>query len=244
MGRQGLARPFPGGGRVTPAQAHVIRCALQVADNWSVMIRERPGQATRSDSRDMLALIRAVDRLRKERNDVGPFAKFWAQAVAAWNDPELAKGGGSKVQFIWQSIQQDSLARGETLPTGSFQQVNALLSASARVNRAMLDLGRSTLAVGRTGIDQAIEGRHIAPDIDSRDPGAQPAGPNYRIRFRANLNAGGLSMTQWFTWSPGAYLPGTVQSLQDSLDLVGRGFAEDYGIDELSLTGDAVITSY
>jgi hypothetical protein len=177
-------------------------------------------------------------------DDVGPFAKFWAQAVAAWSDPELAKGGGSKVQFIWQSIQQDTLGRGETLPSGSFAQVNTLLSASAAVNRAMLQLGKDTVASTRSGIDQAITGAHIARDIDTRDPGAMPAGPNYRVRFRADLNAGGLTMTQWFTWPPGANLPATVFGLQDSLDIVGRGFAEDYGIDELSLTGDAVITSY
>src|SRR5438094_2210584 len=98
-------------------------------------------------------------------DDVGPFAKFWAQAVAAWSDPELAKGGGSKVQFVWQSIQQDALSRGETLPAGSFQQVNTLLSASARVNRAMLQLGKDTLRSNRTGVDQAISAAHIAPDI-------------------------------------------------------------------------------
>jgi hypothetical protein len=177
-------------------------------------------------------------------DDVGPFRGYWPQAVAAWNDPELAKGGGSKVQFVWESIKQDYADRGETLPSGSFQQVNTLLSASARVNRAMLQLGKDTLASTRAGIDRAISGDHIAPDIDARDPGAMPFGPNYRVRFRADLSAGGISMTQWFTWSPGANLPGTVQGLQDSLDIVGRGFAEDYGIDELSLTGDAVITSY
>jgi hypothetical protein len=177
-------------------------------------------------------------------DDVGPFAKYWGPAVSAWSDPTLAAGGGSRVQFVWESIKQDYAASGSSLPAGSFQQVNSLLSASARVNRSMLELGKSFLAVGRSGIDQAIEGRHIAPDIDTRSLDAMPAGPNYRVKFRADLSAGGLSMTQWFTWSPGANLPGTVQSLQDSLDIVGRGFAEDYGIDELNLTGDTVITSY
>lgn len=177
-------------------------------------------------------------------DDVGPLARYWSQAVAAWSDPELARGGGSKVQFVWQSITQDYLSRGEALPPGSFQQVNALLSASARVNRALLQLGKDSATVNRTGIDQAITSAHIAPDIDSRDPGSQPAGPNYRVRFRADLSAGGLAMVQWFTWSPGATLPATIQSLQDSLDIVGRGFAEDYGIDELTPTGDTVITSY
>jgi hypothetical protein len=177
-------------------------------------------------------------------DDVGPFARYWSTAVAAWSDPGLAAGGGSKVQFVWQSIGQDYLSRGETLPPGSFQQVNTLLSASARVNRAMLQLGQSSLQVGRTGIDQAITSAHIAPDIDSRPPGEQPAGPNYRVRFRADLTSGGLAMTQWFTWSPGANLPATIESLNQSLDVVTRGFAEDYAIDEMALTGDTVITSY
>lgn len=51
-------------------------------------------------------------------------------------------------------------------------------------------------------------------------------------------------MTQWFTWSPGVNLPATVFGLQDSIDTVSRGFAEDYAIDELTPTGDTVITAY
>jgi len=180
-------------------------------------------------------------------DDVGPFAKYWGSATAAWNDPELAKGGGSKVQFVWQSIQQDYLSRGESLPPGSFQQVNTLLSASARVNRAMLQLGKETLAVNRTGIDRAITADHIAPDIDSRPADQLPAGPNYRVKFRADMTAGGLAFTQWLTWSPGANLPATIQALQQSLDIVAQGFTEpnaSFPVDELSLTGDVVITSY
>jgi hypothetical protein len=180
-------------------------------------------------------------------DDVGPFAKFWGSAVAAWNDPELAKGGGSKVQFIWQSIQQDALARGETLPSGGFQQVNALLSASARVNRAQLQLGQDTVRVNRSGVDQAITAAHIAPDIDSRALDAMPAGPNYRVKFRVDATAGGIPMTPWLTWSPGANLPATINGLFDSLDIVAQGFTEpnaSFPVDELSLTGDVVITSY
>jgi hypothetical protein len=177
-------------------------------------------------------------------DDVGPFAKYWAQSVAAWSDPGLAPGGGSKVQFVWQMIGQDYLAQGDTLPPGSFQQVNTLLSASARVNRAMVQLGKDTARVNSSGVDQALSDAHIAPDIDSRAAAAMVAGPNYRVRFRADLTVGGLGLTQWFTWAPGAYLPGTIDGLQQSLDIVGRGFAEDYQIDDLSLTGDTVITSY
>lgn len=177
-------------------------------------------------------------------DDVGPFAKYWAPAVAAWGDPALAKGGGSRVQYVWNLIGQDYLAQGETLPPGSFQQVNTLLSASAAVNRAMLQLGKDTLAVNASGLDRALSGAHIASDIDTRAANEMLAGPNYRIRFRADITAGGIDMTQWFTWAPGANLPATINGLQDSLDIVGRGFAEDYQIDDLSLTGDVSITSY
>jgi hypothetical protein len=180
-------------------------------------------------------------------DDVGPFAKYWGSAVAAWNDPALPVGGGSKVQFVWQSIQQDYLSRGETLPPGSFQQVNTLLSASARVNRAMLQLGKDTLAVNRTGIDRAVTADHIAPDINTRPPDQLPAGPNYNVRFRADLTVGGMGFTQWLTWKPGANLPATIQGLQESLGIVAQGFTEpnaSFPVDELSLTGDVVITSY
>jgi hypothetical protein len=180
-------------------------------------------------------------------DDVGPFAKYWGSAVAAWNDPELAKGGGSKVQFVWESIKQDYAAAGETLPAGGFQQVNALLSASAAVNRAMLQLGKDTLAVNLTGVDRAITADHIAPDISSRPLDQQPAGPNYLVRFRADMTAGGLGFTQWLTWSPGNYLPATIQDLQSSLDVAAQGFTEpnaSFPVDALSLTGDVSITSY
>lgn len=180
-------------------------------------------------------------------DDVGPFAKYWGLAVGAWADPALPPGGGSKVQFIWQSIQQDALARGETLPFGSFQQVNALLSGSARVNRALLQLGKDTLAVNRTGIDRALTADHIAPDINTRSLDQQPAGPNFTVRFRADLTVGGLGFTQWLTWKPGANLPATIMGLQQSLDVVAQGFTEpnaSFPVDELNLTGDVVITSY
>lgn len=177
-------------------------------------------------------------------NDVGPFAQYWSTAVAAWNDPELAKGGGPRVQYIWNSISQDYLARGETMPPGSFGYVNALISASAAVARAQNALAADWSAVQRSGFDRAINASHIARDIDSRELNQQPAGPNFRVRFRADVQAGGVGMTQWFTWQPGANLPATVGQLMNSLDIVGRGFAEDYQIEDVSLTGDAVITSY
>src|SRR5205823_4224852 len=134
----------------------------------------------------------------------------------------------------------DFLSKREPLPPGSFQAVNSLLSLAGQQRRATDELDRAIATYRRTGLDQALTGAQIAPDIDSRSLDARLGGAMYRIRYEAAVQVEGDIVMTRFTWDPGLELPQTVSGLLDSLDAEAATAAEDYG---WTYDGDAAVLS-
>lgn len=168
------------------------------------------------------------------------FGHLWGSFQAAVNDPEVRAQPGGVQSYVWQSIRNDYLSKGEPLPAGSFQAVNALLSLAGAQRRASDALDRSIKDFQRTGIDSAITAEHLAPDIDSRGLGDQAGGALYRIRFEAPMAAGEDQFFSRFTWDPGLEVPQTISELLGGLDDAAAAAAEDY---DLEYSGDAAILS-
>lgn len=169
--------------------------------------------------------------------------RHWGSFLAAVNDPEVRGQPGGVQSFVWQTLRNDYLSRGEPLPAGAFQAVNTLLGVAGSARRASLALARDITEVNRSGLDRSLVAEHLARDIDARDLGQMPLGPEWRIRFEVAFNVEGESLRQWITWDPGLNPPGTVQELLDSSEDVAQLLAGDYGVDYEGLTGGFSVTT-
>jgi hypothetical protein len=169
---------------------------------------------------------------------------LWGIVNRAVRDPELRARPGGVVQNIWESYKQSYVGTGATPPRLGIQQVNPLVSMAAAQARAELELSRSIQTYNRTGLDQAIIGAHIAPDIDSRARSGGAVADFHRVRFSIGLNVEGERMERIVTWSPELNLPSTVSGLLEALTEAGSAAAEDYGEDFTDLGELVSITAY
>lgn len=168
------------------------------------------------------------------------FGHLWGSFQTAVNDPLVRDQPGGVQQYVWQSVRNDYLSRGEPLPPGSFQGVNALLSLAGQQRRAAAQLGKAIDAYQLTGRETALTSEHMSPDIDTRPLSAQLTGPRLRIRFGAQMTLQGELIVQNFTWDPGLNVPQTVGGLLEGLDEAAAAAAEDYGFE---WTGNATVLS-
>ena len=170
----------------------------------------------------------------------GIFGRLWGSFQAAVNDPEVRAVPGGVQMYVWQSIRNDYLSRGESIPAGSFQAVNALLSLAGQQRAANERLQRALDTYQRTGLDQAILGDHMNADIDSRAPNAMPLGPSLRIRFEAGMIVDGQTIFSSFTWDPGLNPPQSASELLAGIEDAANTAAADY---EMEYGGSAAILS-
>lgn len=157
-----------------------------------------------------------------------PLSHLWGSFQRAVNDPQVRATPGGVQQYVWQSVRNDFLSRGENLPPGSFQAVNQLLGLAGQQRRAVQNLNRAISDYQRTGLDQAITAQHLAADIDSRSLDARLGGDRYRIRFQAPMTIEGELVNVPLTWDPGLELPQTVSGLLAGLDDAAMAAAQDY----------------
>jgi hypothetical protein len=154
--------------------------------------------------------------------------QHWGAFVAAANDPVVRSQPGGMQQYVWQTLSNDYLSRGEAFPPGSFLAVNTLLSLAVQQRRASERLGEGLNAFGRTGIDQSLDAGMIAPGVDSSPLGSQPLGPQYRLSIEGIFEdplAGDVAIN--LSYDLGYNLPQSMSGLQDAADAAAQLLAED-----------------
>lgn len=170
-------------------------------------------------------------------------ASVWTDIQRAVRDPELRSTPGGITQYVWNAYQQSYLAQGLNPPPATIQDMGQLVSIASAQARAESSLQRSIDTYQRTGLDQALTADHFAPDINARELGSVPGGPDLRVRFAINLVSEGSAVTQWLTWDPGINQPQSVSGLLGGLEDAGRAAAEDYGNEYGGITGDISIAT-
>jgi hypothetical protein len=173
-----------------------------------------------------------------------PFSSRFGQFQAAVNDPALRAIPGGVVQYVWQDIQQHYAARGESLPAGSFQAVNQLLSLAGQQRRAQLALSRSALAAEETGRPQAITAAHIAPHLDTRALNAMPGGAQHRVVYLTQEIVEGQPVLSYRTHDFGFALPQTLATMNELISSAAQIAAADYGYEWSGVAEPVAIYSY
>ena len=171
---------------------------------------------------------------------LGDLAHLWPSFVGAVNDPVLRAQPGGIGAYVWASVRNDYLGRGEALPPGAFQAVNAGLSLAGAQRRASLALQQASDFVARTGIDQGITAEHISRAIDAAPLGSQPLGPQHRITYTAGFIIGGVLVDVTLTHDAGYDLPQSISALNDLIDQAAQAAAADYGYE---YTGSSAVLS-
>lgn len=161
-----------------------------------------------------------------------PFAHLWGSYQAAVSDPVLRAQPGGIQQFVWASIRNDFLSKGEVIPAGAFAANNALLSLAGQQRAANLKLQDAITKYRATGIDSAlIAANHTAADIDSRPAHQQPNGPEWRIRFQYGTIVEGEQFTERGTYNPGLGKPQSISQLLGQIDDAAAAISENYGFE-------------
>ena len=169
-----------------------------------------------------------------------PFAAQWSAFTGAVNDPTVRATPGGVQMYVWQSIQNDYIARGASLPPNAFQAVNQLLSLAGEQRAKALALQRSDTLYQRTGLDQAVVAQnHIAPAIDSSLLGST-AGAQYRITYEAAALIDGQNVLLTLTHDAGFNLPQSMSALNFVIQDAANVRLADYGYE---FTGEASVLS-
>lgn len=175
-------------------------------------------------------------------DDLGSLASLWGSAVSAWSDPALRSRPGGAVQYLWGAY-NNAVGAGYIDPVpGAFGLMNQLSSAAAKVAGSTIRLQEAIGQVQAGAPDIAITAAHWAKDIDHNGVAVSPFEGTARVRVQADVTAGGIGLSQWFTWRPGLDMPQTVGGLIDALGTVLQGFGEDYGLDSIDLGGVVSVT--
>jgi hypothetical protein len=168
----------------------------------------------------------------------------WVYAQQAVNDPQVRALPGGVQQYMWQSLNNDYLSRGESLPQGSFQAVNTLLSVAGQQRQASLRLSEAQLGMEQTGFNAPILAQHIAPAIDAEPSHLQPFGPQYRITYMSQEIIDGEAFANYRTHDSGLYLPQSLNQLQSLIEEAAAFEAQDYGYEWGGVATPVAIHSY
>ena len=168
----------------------------------------------------------------------------WSSFVGAVFDPAVRSVPGGVQQYVWQSLSNFYLSRGESLPGGSFQAVNRLLSVAGEQRQAQLSLSRALASFEQTGRDSVLLANHIAPGIDTRALNQMPLGPQFRVTYLTQELIEGESVISYRTWDAGFGLPNSVSGLVDTINEVAPFEASDYGYEWAGVATPVAITSY
>jgi hypothetical protein len=170
--------------------------------------------------------------------------QHWPSVVAAVFDPQVRATPGGVQQYVWASLGNYYISRGENLPAGSFAAVNRLLSLAGQQRQAQATLSQAMLALERTGIDPMLTSAHIAPSIDSRGPGEQALGPQYRATYLSQELVDGVPHLEYRTHDLGYALPQSLTELQNRVEMAAQIEAADYGYEWGGVATPIAIQSY
>lgn len=173
-----------------------------------------------------------------------PLAGLWGSFQAAVNDPELRGRPGGIQQYVWASVRNDYLGRGEAIPAGAFQAVNQLLSLAGQQRRASNELAQSIDLWQRAGLDQALTSSHWSWDVNARDLNQQPLGPNGIVRFTAVYEVEGESVLMRLSDRFGAAWPQSVGDLIDRINESAAAYADEYDVEFAGITTDYTVTGW
>ena len=176
--------------------------------------------------------------------EIGNFAKSFGLLLGHYSDPAVRATPGGFQMAVWAAYNEAVQTYPIPPPRIDLQTMNHYVSAIAGIANGSINFGNDGRRVQQTGIDRALEAKHLAPDIDSRPLDQQPLGPNYRIRFQADITIGGLPVEQWFTWEAGIAPPQTVRGVLDALDSAGEAFSQKYGMEYDGLGAQVYITTW
>jgi hypothetical protein len=177
-------------------------------------------------------------------DDVGPASWASGLALAAFADPEVRRVPGGIASFMWQGIAQTWVEQGLPGRTPSMQEVNRLVGWAGATWRAQQSLEGSLTRALQLNEPQAIEARHISPDLDARDLGQLPLGPAYRLRAEAQVLREGELVSEWMTVTLGQLPPVTTAELLDVATTAADEIFSGYAAQFADFTGHFVLSSY
>ena len=177
-------------------------------------------------------------------DDVGNFAQSFGLLLGHYSDPAVRATPGGFHMAVWAAYKEAVQTYPHPPPAISLQTMNHYVSAIGAVARGSIEYGNAVRRVQQSGVDRGIDSRMLAPDIDSRPLDQQPLGPNYRVRFQADITIGGIPVEQWFTWEAGISPPQTVRGMQDALDAAGQSFSQKYNMEFEGLGAQVYITTW
>lgn len=170
--------------------------------------------------------------------------QHWSSFVGAVFDPTVRNTPGGVQMYVWQSLNNYYLSRGQPLPQNSFTAVNRLLGLAGQQRAASLNLAQALSALERTGIDAGITSAHIAPAIDARDTSRLPLGPGYRVVYLSREIVGGVAQLVYRTHDMGRNLAQTLDRLREIVNLSAQLNAADYENEWDGLAVPVSIQSY
>ena len=168
----------------------------------------------------------------------------WPAIVGAVYDPVTRSTPGGVQQYVWASLRQEYLSKGEPLPAGSFAAVNRLLSLAGQQRAAALSLASALTSFNVSGLNQSIGATHIAPSIDALGPGSQALGAQYRITYRTSHIVNGEAVDAILTHDVGRDLPQSLAQLQQQIEMAAQIQASDYGYEWGGIATPLDIQSY
>lgn len=159
----------------------------------------------------------------------GLLGQHWTAFVGAVYDPTVRATPGGIQSYVWQSIQNDYISRGESLPAGSFQAVNTLLRAAGEQYRAASNLSSALSSLEVNNQDVALTSAHWSNAVDARPLDQQPLGPQFRVTYMTQNIIDGEAVMAHQTWVAGYSLPESVSGLQSAIETAAQLEAADYG---------------
>jgi hypothetical protein len=168
----------------------------------------------------------------------------WPAIVGAVYDPVVRSTPGGVQQYVWASLRQEYLSKGEPLPVGSFAAINRLLSLAGQQRAAGLALSSALAQSERTGLGVAISSVHIAPSINAAEIQNQPLGPQYKVVYETQHIIEGEAQLTLQTHDLGYELPQSLADLQEQVEIAAQIEAADYGYEWGGVATPISIQSY
>lgn len=170
--------------------------------------------------------------------------QHWAPFVAAVFDPEVRAQPGGVQQYVWASLNNYYASRGESLPKGSFQAVNRLLSLAGQQRAAQLSLSRTLAAVEQSGVDRMLAAQQIAPSVNARPLSQLALGPEYRVTYVSSHIVDGVPQRVTLTHDLGRDLPQSASQLRQVVEQAAQLQAADYDFEWGGIATPIAIQSY
>lgn len=173
-----------------------------------------------------------------------PLSGYFGVFQAAVNDPAVRAQPGGIQQYVWQALTNEYASRGETLPQGSFQAVNQLLSLAGQQRRAGEELSAALRREEAGPFAVAIDANMAAPHLDTRALNEQVLGPQHRVVYITQDLVEGEPVLSYKTHDFGYNLPQSIADLQAQVEDAAQITAADYGFEWGGVATPVGIYSY